>query len=101
MFSDDCLHLKPGLRHRQEFEMVPELLWKFFLKNYRNVGPIICRRVTYRPKLNKPELDLYPVRSTINVESIHFHFTFLLSFSVVNQNLSKSKFVTSTNAIDR
>jgi len=61
MFSDDCLHLKPGLRHRQEFEMVPELLWKFFLKNYRNVGPIICRRVTYRPKLNKPELDLYPL----------------------------------------
>lgn len=60
--NDDCVQLKPGLRRNTNFEMVPELLWLFLRKYYRCNGPAICRRVTYRKKLSKPELDLYPVR---------------------------------------
>lgn len=60
--NDECVQLKPGLRHGVNFEMVPDLLWIFLRKYYRCNGPAVHRRVTYRKKLNKPELDLYPVR---------------------------------------
>ncbi len=59
--NDDCVQLKPGLKHTVNFEMVPESLWLFLRKYYRCHGSAICRKVTYRKKLNKPELDLYPV----------------------------------------
>ncbi|CAF4440752.1 unnamed protein product, partial [Rotaria magnacalcarata] len=59
--NDDCVQLKLGLRRSMHFEMVPELLWLFLRKYYRCNGPAICRKVTYRKKINKPELDLYPL----------------------------------------
>ncbi|UJR27426.1 hypothetical protein I4U23_008715 [Adineta vaga] len=59
--NDDCVQLRPGLRHNVNFEMVPESIWLFLRKYYRINGPVICRKVTYRKKLNKPELDLYPL----------------------------------------
>ncbi|CAF0759373.1 unnamed protein product [Adineta ricciae] len=59
--NDDCVQLRPGLRHNVHFEMVPESIWSFLRKYYRLSGPAICRKVTYRKKLNKPELDLYPL----------------------------------------
>jgi hypothetical protein len=61
VISNDCVQLKSGLRSSIHFEMIPELLWIFLLKYYRCNGSIVCRKVTYRRKLNKPELDLYPV----------------------------------------
>lgn len=45
--------------------MVPEILWIFFRKSYRCIGPPISRRVIHGKKQNKPELDLYPVRSFV------------------------------------
>ncbi len=60
--NDDCVQLRFGLRHTVHFEMVPESLWLFLKKYYRCNGSAICRKVTYRKGLNKPELDLYPVR---------------------------------------
>ncbi|CAF3315764.1 unnamed protein product [Rotaria socialis] len=59
--NDDCVQLKFGLRRHMHFEMVPELLWLFLRKYYRCNGLGICRKVTYRKKINKPELDLYPL----------------------------------------
>ncbi|CAF4722565.1 unnamed protein product [Rotaria sp. Silwood1] len=59
--NDDCVQLKFGLRRNIHFEMVPESLWLFLKKYYRCNGPAICRKVTYRKKINKPELDLYPL----------------------------------------
>ena len=59
--SNDCVQLKANLRYGIDFEIVPELLWKFLLKYYRCIGPGICRKVIYKKKINKPELDLYPV----------------------------------------
>ena len=56
------MQLRPGLIHKTNFEMVPESLWLFLRKYYRCHGPAICRKVTYRKRLNRPELDLYPVR---------------------------------------
>jgi len=61
IISNDCVQLKSGLRSSIHFEMIPELLWIFLSKYYRCNGSIVCRKVTYRRKLNKPELDLYPV----------------------------------------
>ncbi|CAF0809558.1 unnamed protein product [Adineta steineri] len=61
VMNDDCVQLKPGLRHHIHFEMVPESIWLFLRKYYRCNGQPICRKVTYRKKLNKPELDLYPL----------------------------------------
>jgi hypothetical protein len=60
--NDDCVQLRFGLRHTIHFEMVPESLWLFLKKYYRCNGSAICRKVTYRKGLNKPELDLYPVK---------------------------------------
>ncbi|CAF5150859.1 unnamed protein product, partial [Rotaria sp. Silwood1] len=61
ILSNDCLPLKPNLRRGSHFEMIPELLWIFLSKYYHCHGPILCRKVTYRKNLNKPELDLYPL----------------------------------------
>jgi hypothetical protein len=89
--NDDCVQLKSGLRHTVHFEMVPESLWLFLRKYYRCIGPAICRKVTYRKKLNKPELDLYPVsfdfHSKINSFLLIFSFKFLIKIHR-NQSLS-------------
>jgi hypothetical protein len=61
IISNECIQLKSRLRSGIDFEMIPELLWIFLRKYYRCNGPIVCRKVIYRRKLNKPELDLYPV----------------------------------------
>ncbi|CAF2834191.1 unnamed protein product [Rotaria sp. Silwood2] len=61
IISNDCVQLKTNLRRGIHFEMIPELLWIFLRKYYRCNGPIVCRKVTYRKNLNKPELDLYPL----------------------------------------
>jgi len=60
--NDECVQLKSGLRYPNNFQMVPEILWLFLRKHYRCNGPVVCRKVTYRKRLNRPELDLYPVR---------------------------------------
>ncbi|CAF1053304.1 unnamed protein product [Adineta steineri] len=65
VISNDCVQLKPGLRHGIHFEMIPELLWIFLRKYYRCNGPVVCRKVIYRKKINKPELDLYPLITRI------------------------------------
>ncbi|CAF1339296.1 unnamed protein product [Rotaria sordida] len=61
IISNDCIQLKPNLRRGIHFEMIPELLWIFLRKYYHCNGPIVCRKVTYRKNLNRPELDLYPL----------------------------------------
>ncbi|CAF0968583.1 unnamed protein product [Rotaria sordida] len=61
IINDDCVQLKLGLRRNIHFEMVPESLWLFLRKHYRCNGPAICRKVTNRKRINKPELDLYPL----------------------------------------
>ncbi len=68
--NDECVQLRLGLRHPVHYEMVPESVWLFLRKYYRCNGPAICRKVTYRKKLNKPELDLYPVRFIFNFNFI-------------------------------
>ena len=79
--NDDCVQLKSGLVHRTNFEMVPELLWLFLRKYYRCNGAVVCRKVTYRKKLNKPELDLYPVSITLLFVYPPAHSVSLLSSS--------------------
>jgi len=71
ILNDDCVQLRFGLVHTVNFEMVPEILWLFLRKYYRCNGSAICRKVTYRNKLTKPELDLYPVRFIFNFISIN------------------------------
>lgn len=61
IISNDCVQLKSNLRSGIHFEIVPELLWLFLRKYYRCNGPIIWRKVVFKKKLNRPELDLYPV----------------------------------------
>jgi hypothetical protein len=88
------VQLRTGLSHKIHFEMVPESLWLFLKKYYRCNGSAICRKVTYRKRLNKPELDLYPVRNFF----ICFFRNKVISFKVIDQNISKSKSFTTTNA---
>ena len=88
IINDDCVQLKPGLRHCVNFEMVPELLWLFLRKYYRCNGSVVCRKVTYRKKLNKPELDLYPVSFNF-VISIEINLFLKLLIKIYrNQSLS-------------
>ena len=54
--------------------MIPELLWIFLRKYYRCNGPIVCRKVIYKRKFPKPELDLYPVSFIFLNEKLFFVF---------------------------
>ena len=64
--SNDCIQLKNNLRSGIHFEIIPELLWVFLSKYYLCTGPNISRKVIYKKKSSKPELDLYPVCLLLN-----------------------------------
>lgn len=98
---DECTQLKLGLRHRIHYEMVPELLWKFLRKYYRCNGTAIARKVTYKSKLPRPELDLYPVSSMKKcTDDFVLIGTFALfsSAKAFDQSISIPKFYSTTIA---
>jgi hypothetical protein len=97
VISNDCVQLKPGLRYGIHFEMIPEVLWLFLRKYYRCIGPVVCRKVTYRKNLNKPELDLYPVsfNSLFFWKNLFFLFIEKLTIKIYrNQILSPQQMQT-------